>query len=97
MHWPVAHLPLFVFPSLLPPTEREGFPSLRQVLPGTCLQCHPELLLGFCLANCICLEGSFVSVIDWSCLSANIFQFIVPLYSRAKHIGSQTSRRKAVS
>jgi len=33
-------------------------------------------------------------VIDLSCLFANIFQFVVPLYGSAKHIVLQTRKRK---
>lgn len=60
------------------------------------LQCHLELLLGFCPANSVYMEDSFMRMIDLSCLFANIFQFIVPLYSSAKHIVLQTRKRKTL-
>lgn len=61
------------------------------------LHCHLELLLGFCPANFVYMEDSFMRVIDLNCLFANIFQFIVPLYSSAKHIVLQTRKRKTLS
>lgn len=92
----VAHLQLFVFSS-------QPFPHQKKkrdfTLAETHVACHsapvsPGAITKLLLST-VCLCGrQFMRVMNLSSLLANIFQFVVPVYSSAKYIVLQIGKRE---